>query len=198
MTQVTAQLASANGDDIKALATYVAAQMGVTEGDDAGGAPAPAVTQASTTPRPPLTSGDSLAVPAMAEAADDPGGAIYAAACSSCHESGRIQPYGGLDFHDSTAIHADNPQNIINMILYGLPATDSRKAGMMPGFAGALDQEQLVALLGYLRSNFTDKPAWPDVATQVADTMSGKTAVKTYSADGVIRSPGSVNARTAP
>jgi mono/diheme cytochrome c family protein len=197
MTQVTAQLAAASDEDVKALATYIAAQMGVAEGGDAGSAP-PAVTQASTTPKPPLTSGDSLAVPVVADASADAGGAIYAAACSSCHESGRIQPYGGLDFHNSTAVHADNPQNIINMILYGLPATDSRKAGIMPGFAGALDQDQMVALLGYLRSNFTDKPAWPDVAAQVADTLSGKTAVKTYSADGVERPPGAVNARTAP
>jgi mono/diheme cytochrome c family protein len=191
MVQVTAQLASVNDADIKALATYVAAQMGV-------GAEQPAVTQASTAPAVPLTSADSLASPAAPTDSSDKGAAIYAAACSSCHESGRPQPFGGLDFHDSTAVNADNPQNIINMVLYGLPATDSRKAGIMPGFAGALDQDQIVALLNYLRANFTDKPAWENAATLVADTLSGKTRVKTFSADGVERMPGAGNARTTP
>ena len=83
-------------------------------------------------------------------------------------------------------------------MLYGLPAPEGRTGPVMPGFAGALGQDQIVALLGYMRSHFTGKPAWSNAATLVADTISGKTQVRTYSADGIERMPGAGNSRTAP
>ena len=195
MAQVTAELGSANDADITALATYVSAQMGAA----APGTGTPATTTtAAAEPSPPLTSGDSLAPPMVIKASADPGEAVFAAACSSCHEAGRPQPFGGLDFKQSTAVNADSPQNIINMVLYGLPAPEGRTGPVMPGFAGALGQDQIVALLGYMRSHFTGKPAWSNAATLVADTISGKTRVRTYSADGIERMPGAGNSRTAP
>jgi mono/diheme cytochrome c family protein len=183
MAQVTAKLREASDEDVHAMAVYVASLMG--NGGVAPPAPAPA--GEAQTPLP-LQSGDSMAPPDIAEASADRGAMIYATACSGCHESGRPPPFGGIDFHKSTAIHADNPQNIVNMTLYGLPAGAGRTFGMMPGFAGTLSADDMVALLTYLRATFSDgKPAWTDLAGIVADTMSGKTAVKLYSQDGVQR-----------
>jgi mono/diheme cytochrome c family protein len=193
MAQVTARLREASDDDVHAMAVYVASLMGN------GGAAAPATTTQASIPLPPQ-SGDSMAPPDIADASANRGAMIYATACSSCHESGRPPPFGGIDFHKSTAIHADNPQNIVNMTLYGLPAGEGRTFGMMPGFAGTLGQDDMVALLTYLRATFSGgKPAWTDLPGIVAATMSGKTAVKLYSQDGVQRAgPATPAAGTAP
>jgi mono/diheme cytochrome c family protein len=189
MAQVTARLGEASDDDLHAMAVYVASLMG-------GGA-APAPTQ---TAHPILTSGDGQAVPQPATANADRGALIYAAACSSCHDSGRPPPFGGIDLHKSTAVNADSPQNIINMVLFGLPAAEGRPGGIMPGFAGALSQDDLTGLLAYLRTTFSGKPAWSDAAALVADTLSGKTQVKLYGADGIQRGvvPPAASPRTAP
>jgi mono/diheme cytochrome c family protein len=190
MAQVTANLKSVSPADVHAIATYVASQMGtapITAAPPLAGQPAPAP-----------QSGDSQAVPALVEASADVGQAIYAGACSSCHEGGRPQPFGGLDFHLSTAVHADNPQNIVNMVLFGLPASEGQTGAIMPGYNGAMTQDQIVALLNYLRSHFTDKPAWSNATQIVADTLSGKTQPGIYSADGVRRAPLTGSARTTP
>ncbi len=190
MAQVTAQLGSASPDDVKALATYVASQMGASE------AVSPLPPEGE--PMPPLSSGDSLTTPAIINTTADVGETVFATVCSSCHEAGRAQPFGGVDFANSTAINADSPQNVVNMVLFGLPAGTTR-GPIMPGFAGTLSQDQIVALLGYLRGHFAPgRPAWSDPASLVADTLSGKTAVKTYSADGIERMPGAGAVRALP
>lgn len=188
MAQVTAKLGEASDADVHAMAVYIGSLMGAT-----------ATLIPPAEPHPPLTSGDSLAVPETIEASADRGALIYATACSSCHESGRPSPFGGLDFKKSTAIHADSPQNIINMVLYGLPAAAGRTGATMPGFAGTLSEDDLVALLNYLRASFGDgKPAWADARSLVADTLSGKTAVKLYGQDGVRRALPAPQAGTSP
>jgi mono/diheme cytochrome c family protein len=200
MAQVTAKLREASDEDVHAMAVYVASLMGSTAEAAPAADAAPAGTQqaAATTPLP-LQSGDSMAPPDMPDPSAGRGAVIYATACSGCHESGRGSPFGGIDFHKSTAIHADNPQNIVNMTLYGLPAAESRTFGMMPGFAGTLSQDDMVALLGYLRATFSDKPAWDNAAEIVSDTMSGKTVVKLYSHDGVQRAgPATTPPETVP
>jgi len=82
------------------------------------------------------------------------------------------------------------------MVLYGLPAAEGRTGAVMPGFLGTLGQDDVVALLNYLRTTYGDgKPAWPNLSQLVADTLSGKTPVKLYSQDGVQRSPQPVNSQ---
>ena len=183
MAQVTAKLGEASDADVHAMAVYVASLMGNAQAQ----APQPPV-------QPILSSGDSLAPPKLIDASADRGATIYATACSSCHESGRLPPFGGIDFHQSTAIHADSPQNIINMVLFGLPAGEGRTLATMPGFSGTLSQDDVVALLNYLRTTYADgKPAWTNATSLVADTLSGKTPVKIYSQDGVQRGLAPVN-----
>ncbi|WP_299641976.1 cytochrome c [Devosia sp.] len=184
MAQVTARLGEASDADVHAMGVYVASLMARSN------APAPPPLPA----QPILTSGDSLAPPMVVDVSAGRGATIYAAVCSSCHESGRLPPFGGIDFHDSTAVHADDPQNIIDMVLFGLPAGEGRTFATMPGFAGTLSQDDMVALLTYLRTTFAPgKPAWSSAASLVASTMSGATPVKLYSEDGVQRGPSPVN-----
>ena len=50
----------------------------------------------------------------------------------------------------------------------------------MPGFAGAMTDQQLVDLLDYLRSRFSDKPPWPDVANDVRDARTRVRPIISY------------------
>jgi mono/diheme cytochrome c family protein len=95
------------------------------------------------------------------------GGDIFAASCASCHESTEPLPFGGIDLARSSAVNSPEPRNIIMVTLAGLPPADGRAAGMMPGFDGAISDEDLAALLGYLRARFSDEPAWRNLGTSI-------------------------------
>ena len=157
MAEVTGNLGRLPDEDVLAIATYTA---------DVMGEPAPERVQAAEAARAAAaevhaagSSADSQAIP-VAATAEDRGALVYASACASCHESGRPQPYGGLSFHLSTAVNAPSPQNIVNVTLFGLPPADGEASSVMPAFAGVLSDADMVALLGYLRETFSDRPAW--------------------------------------
>ena len=188
MAEVTANLRNVGNEDIRAIATYVASLMG-----EAASAPAGEAAEQQA-PAPPQTA-EAQVVPVTPEA-EDVGAAIYAAACSSCHDSGQPQPFGGLDLRRSTGLFGDGPQNLINLVLYGLPAAEGEPGAVMPGYAGAISAEQLVALVDYLRSAFTDRPAWTNTRAIVEATMAGTTMVEIYSTDGMRRDPVAPEPRT--
>jgi hypothetical protein len=106
----------------------------------------------------------------------------------------RPLPYGGLHFALSTAVSASNPQNIINVTLFGLPAADGEASSVMPGFAGALTDEEIAALLAWMREAFSERPAWEGVADQVRRTRSGEYEVTVRPSDGIERAPINVGA----
>ena len=48
------------------------------------------------------------------------------------------------------------------------------KGAQMPGFEGALTDEQLASLLAYLRVHFANRPPWVDVSVQARDIIQHK------------------------
>jgi mono/diheme cytochrome c family protein len=124
----------------------------------------------------------------------DRGAAIYRSACATCHESRRPLPFGGLPFDLSTAVQAPNPQNIINVVMFGLPPADGESSAVMPAFGSVLSDGDVVALLQHLRRTFTKQPDWTGLESQVANTRSGKHFVRVRPADGIERSPANVGA----
>ena len=61
-------------------------------------------------------------------------------------------------------------RNLIHVILEGIEAPAGAPAATMPGFAGALTDQQVVALVRYLRSTFSNQPEWTDVESQIRKT----------------------------
>lgn len=196
MAEVTGNLRRLSDEDVAAIATYTAARMGEPDADRLAKAEAAREAVAATTlPSGTAQEADTQAPP---DTGSDRGATIYAAACASCHDAGRPQPFGGLSFHLSTAVNAENPQNIVNVTLFGLPPADGQASAVMPAFRGVLSDADMVALLTYLRETYSDRPAWDGLEQMVADTRSGAHHVAVRPADGIERGPDNIGAKTGP
>lgn len=183
MAEVTANLSSVPESDVRAIAFYMA---GVS------GAPAPAHAGNAAAAPPELKS--SSASPGEA---DTPGGSIYRAACATCHESDRPLPYSGINLRLSTALSAPEPRNAANVILAGLRPVSGERSPIMPGFANSMTDEQIAALLTYLRGRFSTQPAWSGVEQIVRDARRNET-VSLQTSSGAQNTPGSSMQRDKP
>ena len=141
MTAVTDELASVPDIDIQAIATYVASLMPKTAPE-----------------------------PVMARAGGDPhAAAIFAGACAGCHGADAPMTRAGApSLALSTAINAPTSRGAIQMILHGIPWREGKSAPYMPSFAAVLTDAQVADLAGYLRTKYSDKPAWSDLPAEVA------------------------------
>ena len=154
MAEVTANLSSVPESDVRAIAVYMTSVFG----------PAPQVA------RPDLKS-----PPAQSAPVDNPGASIYQAACATCHEADRPLPYSGINLRLSTALSAPTPRNAVNVILAGIRPVAGERSPIMPGFASSMTDDQIVALMTYLRSRFSTQPAWSDVEQTVRDARRTET-----------------------
>jgi mono/diheme cytochrome c family protein len=139
MAVVTGNLAGVPRQDVAAMAHYLASlstsdnpRREKTAADARGPGTAP------------QSAGSQAATPA---ASADAGSRIYSTTCASCHEGGRAVPLGGIDLSLSTAIGGESPENVVNLVLDGLPAADGIAGPIMPSFAGVLTDQQLADLV---------------------------------------------------
>ncbi|HVX78676.1 MAG TPA: cytochrome c [Bradyrhizobium sp.] len=180
MAEVVSNLSSVNESDVRAIATYMA---------DVFGAPTPdriqhgeaVIAQAKAPSTPPIQS----------SATNSSGAAIFAAACATCHETGRALPYGGVNLALSTALSSPDPRNAVNIVLSGVRPVDGERSPIMPGFADSMSNEQIVALLQFLRGHFSNQPAWTGIEKAVEDARRTQTAF-------LQTSPGPANAPAEP
>jgi mono/diheme cytochrome c family protein len=96
---------------------------------------------------------------------------VFAGACAECHHAGGTAP---VELAFSSAISLPEPRNLIRIILEGIMPEGGEKAPMMPGFGEVLTDQQVVALVGYVRAHFTNQPAWPNVEARVRQIRSGE------------------------
>ena len=161
MAEVVSNLSSVPASDVRAIATYMAGVFG-TPGPDRKRQGEAVLAQASSAQEP-------SAHP------DSQGAAIYAAACATCHESGRSPPYGGINLGLSTAIHSPDPRNLANIVVSGVRPVEGERSPIMPGFANSMTDAQVSAVLNYLRSRFSNQPAWTGVEKTVEDARRTQT-----------------------
>jgi mono/diheme cytochrome c family protein len=183
MAQVVSNLSSARDSDIRAIATYMAGVFG---------APTPDRKRRGEEV---LAQVKSASVPAAKTAAV--GAAIYAAACASCHETDRPLPYGGVNLALSTAISGPDARNAANIVLSGVRAVEGERSPIMPGFAASMNDNQVAALLNYLRSRFSNQPAWTGVEKTVEDARRTQTVFLQTSA-GPHNAPADASQRDKP
>jgi len=146
-------LAQLGDADILALATYFADGNGAAER-------APTATAA-------------LALAASRRLVDagrenEVGANLYLAACASCHYSAAgasLVSQAGLSL--STTLTADDPANFIQTVLHGVGGA-GLPGPYMPGFAQALNDDDIARLATYLRRTRSDQPQWANLAAAVA------------------------------
>jgi len=183
MAQVVSNLSSVPPSDVRAIATYMA---GVS------GAPAPdrkrRLEEVLAQARSPAE---------QASKTNAVGASIYAAACATCHETGRPLPYGGVNLALSTAISNPDPRNAINIVLSGVRPVEGERSPIMPGFAASMNDDQISALLRYLRARFSNRPEWTGVAEAVADARRTQT-VFLQTSSGPHNAPADATQRDKP
>ena len=66
------------------------------------------------------------------------------------------------------AVHEADPSSLIRIIREGIIAPEGERSRWMPPFAGALTDEQITALVVYLRTLAPEASPWHNVAEQVS------------------------------
>ena len=166
MAEVVSNLSSVAESDVHAIAVYMISVSGPPTADR-------------------IRQGDEvlakLKSPAAPSSQTEVAGAsvyaasIYAAACATCHETGRPLPYGGVNLGLSTAISGPDPRNAANIVLSGIRPVEGERSPIMPGFANSMTNDQVSAVLNYLRSRFSNQPAWTGVEKTVEDARRTQT-----------------------
>jgi mono/diheme cytochrome c family protein len=154
MNEVTHGLDAVPEADVLAIAIYVAGIAG------------------NTTPERIAEGAKAVARAASKDAAGSPlsdaGVMIYAGACAQCHgETGRAPINPAINLALSSAVRAPNPSNLINIIRNGVRQPDGVAGPFMPGFADVLDETQLRQLAAFVRTSFSGRPAWSELADAV-------------------------------
>ena len=168
MAPVAHNLSKVNESDVRAIAAYMASYtMQVPADRQKRGQE--------------MVARAESAAPLAAPGATDAGAQIYRGACGVCHDTPRDATMSGaaLSLTLSTAVAAPTPRNLVNFILEGIAPEDGTRGRWMPGFAGALTDDQLVALVNYVRQSAAPgAPAWKDVGDAVKKARRG--AVESY------------------
>jgi mono/diheme cytochrome c family protein len=172
MTRVVHNLAEAPVAEVHAIATYVASLMNMAEGERQQRAQDVLQRARAAAEQ----GGDGGMQRAMAggtreDTAIREGRAIYEGTCMLCHgaaeRSAGASSGEALHLGLSTSVHLETPTNLVRIVLQGMAPPDGESGPFMPGFAGALTDEQLAALIAYLRADFSDRPAWPKVDREI-------------------------------
>lgn len=160
MAPVVSELAQLPAEDVRAITHYIASL----------GRPPAATATAAVTAGPARASAPAAA--GAAQSIDSANGKrLFTGACAACHMEGSGPTLFGVrpSLKVNTNVHADTPDNLVKVILHGIPEPANADLGYMPGFANSFSDAQVRDLLHYLRATFApDKPAWTDVEARIA------------------------------
>lgn len=154
MSHVVSQgMALVNDSDVHAIADYFAS----INGSSARNADVPGLVA------------DKLARSRFDLQTVDHGANVYASACAACHYNALSGPLAMRpELSLKSSLMAADPTNLVNVILHGMSYGEGLPEAMMPAFATALSDDDIAALVSYLRRTRTDLAAWQNVAAVVA------------------------------
>jgi mono/diheme cytochrome c family protein len=99
----------------------------------------------------------------------------FKGACASCHEAAEggnvVQSTKPIPLAVTTSVNAPEANNAIHVILEGVWPESGDKGTLMPGFEGALTEDQLVSLLFYVRAHYGRGQPWSDLPREVRAIM---------------------------
>lgn len=167
MAPVVHNLGAVPEQEVRAISTYIASVMGPPNPEQQRRAEqALARSRAADDAGPATVTGGTGSKTTIQQ-----GRVIYEGTCLVCHGSTNRPPGAstGEALHLSLAIALSLPTsgNLIRIVLQGIAPPDGEPGPFMPGYAGALTDDQVAALATYLRADFTDRPEWPGVEREV-------------------------------
>lgn len=166
MAPVVRNLRGVADADVRAIAVYVAAVAGAPSQERQQQAERVVARARGEGPQ---------AEPTRQPNASDPGAQIYAGACAGCHgEAGRRPINPALNLVLSSSVRATEPANLVRIVLNGIHPAEGSAGPIMPGFGEALTDAQLVALVTFLRANYSDQRPWTDAERAVRHARQGK------------------------
>jgi mono/diheme cytochrome c family protein len=164
MHGVVSNLSRADPADVQAIATYISAQMGPP--DAARQARAESARRKAVQPL-------ASVQPTQRNPSPDPavlalGASVYQGSCAGCHDAGRgLSSNSALQLPLAVALYLPEPTNLVHIVRDGIRPLPGEPGRWMPPFAGNLSDDELTALVTWLRYQGTDLPPWGDVAQVV-------------------------------
>jgi mono/diheme cytochrome c family protein len=161
MRPVVRALARIPEEDVRAMAVYLASLAGSSEEERHK--------QAETALA--FAKGREWGAAPLESSGAGDGEQIFAGACAGCH---RLDGTAPVALALGTAVNLPDPRNLIHVILDGIMPQEGERGPMMPGFGDVFTDPQVVALVAYVRANFTARPAWPDAARYLLQVRGGE------------------------
>ena len=96
---------------------------------------------------------------------------VFEGACQACHADGAGPTLFGVSpsLANNSNVHSALPDNLLNVIMQGIPVPATADLGYMPAFKESLSNRQLSELAAYLRQRFAStEPAWQELEQRVA------------------------------
>jgi mono/diheme cytochrome c family protein len=172
MAPVVHNLSAASESDVRAIALYIASVIGPPDVERQTRAQRIlAAARASSESPGDEVLGQQRQSGSTADLRIQTGALIYAGTCALCHGSTERAPgsssASALHLALSTSVSLPTSGNLIRIIMQGLAPPDGEAGPFMPGFASELTDDQIAALVSYLRASLSDRPEWPHVAREV-------------------------------
>jgi mono/diheme cytochrome c family protein len=171
MQGVVDSLSNADQKDVQATAVYIKSTLGMPSPEqqaraNAAIARAAVGSLAAVRPATPPRSKDEENLMKL-------GASVYEGACARCHDAGRQDSSGGaLPLPLAIAVYDPDSRNLVHIIREGIFPPAGQPGRWMPDFADALTDQQMIALVSYLRRYAADAPPWPDVPASVEKAKS--------------------------
>jgi mono/diheme cytochrome c family protein len=159
MTPVINALHKQNEIDVFNIATYVLSLRAGEKAIDEAAARTAALKRE-------WGAADAPAVPKEHEA----GAKLFQANCAQCHRaSGATVPLAL-----QTSVNAPTPDSVAHVIWSGIVAPTGALGRSMPPLGQQMTQDQMVAVVNFIRARYTDRGAWSGVDGAVKDARAGK------------------------
>lgn len=99
------------------------------------------------------------------------GRVLFNGACAACHGvAAPMMAAGGRPpLSLSGAVAGAGPDNLIQIMLNGVPWAHPRPSTFMPAFAASLNDAQIASIAAYVRADIGRRPAWRGLEQRVAD-----------------------------
>lgn len=100
--------------------------------------------------------------------------ALYNGACAQCHrEATDVGPSKALPLSLSSSLQQAVPTNTVRVVLNGIQAYRVAGGPYMPGFDGMLSDQQIAAVVDYVRARYTTQPPWARVQDEITKARQG-------------------------